>query len=183
MTMDEAITTQRCGAMGRSAKPCELPAGWGTKHAGSGYCKHHTGSTPNGEKHAARQQVSAMAAAMGDGVDADPFETILSAIRQARAEVVLFGELAAEHEHPMEDGSLRPEIRYRQQAMSRAVEYARVAIAAGVAQRQVAIAESLGAQLGGILQRVIGRLELSPAQMRLVPDVVRGELEAIIVEG
>lgn len=33
-----------CGAKTRRGTPCELPAGWGTDHAGEGRCKHHGGS-------------------------------------------------------------------------------------------------------------------------------------------
>ena len=37
-----------CGAKTRQGTPCELPAGWGTDHAGVGRCKLHGGATPRG---------------------------------------------------------------------------------------------------------------------------------------
>jgi len=43
-----------CGATNRDGEPCELPAGWGTDHAGEGRCKHHGGASsgaPKGEAH------------------------------------------------------------------------------------------------------------------------------------
>lgn len=38
-----------CGAKHRNRPgTCQLPAGWGTNHVGSGRCKHHGGLTPRG---------------------------------------------------------------------------------------------------------------------------------------
>lgn len=41
-----------CEAKTRGGTECARPAGWGTSHPGFGNCKLHSGSTPNGEKHA-----------------------------------------------------------------------------------------------------------------------------------
>lgn len=36
----------KCGAKGRSGRPCGLPAGHGTDHVGEGRCRRHGGATP-----------------------------------------------------------------------------------------------------------------------------------------
>lgn len=48
------MTDQNCGASNRDGDPCQLPAGWGTTHVGSGRCKLHGGEStgaPTGEDH------------------------------------------------------------------------------------------------------------------------------------
>ena len=39
-----------CGARTRAGTPCQLPAGWGTDHPGSGRCKLHGGASPGPPK-------------------------------------------------------------------------------------------------------------------------------------
>lgn len=53
-----------CGARTRAGTPCQLPAGWGTDHPGSGRCKLHGGASPgppkgnrNAVKHGLYEQV------------------------------------------------------------------------------------------------------------------------------
>lgn len=41
-----------CGGTTRAKTPCTNGKGQGTEHPGYGYCEMHTGSTPNGNKHA-----------------------------------------------------------------------------------------------------------------------------------
>lgn len=181
----------KCGGKGKNGKPCGLTAGHGTDHPGYGRCKFHTGSTPNGVKAAAKQEVDSIAAryaaAMGEGVESDPYEAILTTIRQTSAEVALFGSLAPSPERgpfvaTMFGPQLHAAVAERQKAQKRLVHFAKVAIDAGVAQRQVDIAERLGKQLGMILQRIVAALDLTPQQMQRVPELVRGELELIVIE-
>lgn len=173
---------KRCEARTKSGKPCQRIAGAGTDHPGHGRCSKHSGSTPTGKIVAAREQVTAMAAAMGAGVDADPFETIMLAIRQARAEVILFGELAAQHDQPFTAGPfgdvLHPAVKERQLAMDRAVSYAKTAIALGISERQVRVAEQVGTRLGEGLLAFVEALGLSGKQRKLVP----GAIDALLLD-
>lgn len=59
----------KCGAAGRSGRPCTRPAGWGTDHAGYGVCKNHGGSTPSHVAHA--QKVMAAQAVKSFGIKSD----------------------------------------------------------------------------------------------------------------
>lgn len=54
-----------CGDHGGSGGDCGLPAGWGTDF-NSGKCRHHRGTSPDGESHAGNQN------AMKTGVHSDP---------------------------------------------------------------------------------------------------------------
>lgn len=49
-----------CGAKTRDGSPCELKAGWGTDHVGTGKCKLHGGASngaPKGNKNAVKHGV------------------------------------------------------------------------------------------------------------------------------
>ncbi len=56
------------------------------------------------------------------------------------------------------------------------VDVTRAAIAAGVEERRVKLAEAQGAILNGVLRRIFARLALSPEQSALLPAVVPEEL-------
>jgi len=75
----------------------------------------------------------------------------------------------------------RPNVAY---AMLRDAErdlasYCAAALKAGVDERRVRLAESYGAQLAGVIQRILGALSLSEVQLELVATVVPAELRAI----
>ncbi|MFG1963103.1 hypothetical protein [Nonomuraea sp. NPDC049028] len=55
----------------------------------------------------------------------------------------------------------------------------KAAIAAGIAERQVRLAEQQGALLGGVIQRILDDLVLTPEQQALVPTVVPRHLRAV----
>jgi len=45
--------TDTCDATTSGGGTCELPAGWGTDHTGSGRCKHHGGASSGGQREGA----------------------------------------------------------------------------------------------------------------------------------
>ena len=49
---------EKCGAKNREGNPCKNAAGKNTDHVGFGYCANHTGSTPNGGKHAEKERAA-----------------------------------------------------------------------------------------------------------------------------
>lgn len=57
--------------------------------------------------------------------------------------------------------------------------YCTVALRAGVEERQVRIAESLGGQILEVVNQVLERLQLTPSQMSIAGDVVPTVLRAI----
>lgn len=86
----------KCGANGRAGKPCGRPAGWGTDHVGWGACKHHSGSTKNGRRHAARLQAEAEAAAFSQRFaelepDDEPHDVLLRMVRLTNGLVSFYG--------------------------------------------------------------------------------------------
>lgn len=62
--------------------------------------------------------------------------------------------------------------------------YATAALKAGVEERRVAVAESQGAQLAQVVRGILDRLNLTPAQLELVPSVVTEQFRALtLTEG
>lgn len=81
----------RCGGTNRQGAPCGHPAGWGTSHPGSGNCKHHGGSSPNGRKHAVAEQARAELARL----DVPPVEDPLSELARVCGQVLAWKDMLA----------------------------------------------------------------------------------------
>lgn len=78
----------------------------------------------------------------------------------------------------------KPNIAYvlLDQAQSRLAEYATAALKAGVEERRVRLAESQGALVAQAIRQVLDGLNLTPAQLELVPRVVPAALRLIAGE-
>lgn len=59
------------------------------------------------------------------------------------------------------------------------VRVAKEAIAAGIEERKVRLAEQQGALLADVIRRILGDLDLTPAQQARVPEVVPRHLRAV----
>jgi hypothetical protein len=59
------------------------------------------------------------------------------------------------------------------------VDVCKAAISAGIAERQVRLAEQQGRLIVGVIQAILGDLGLSPEQQALVPEVASRHLRAV----
>jgi hypothetical protein len=64
-------------------------------------------------------------------------------------------------------------------AGDRLAKVSKVAIDAGIAERQVANAERLGSRIGRVLQAVFADLDLSEVQLAIAPESVRRHLRLL----
>ncbi len=186
----------KCGSKTRSGGTCGRPAGAGTDHPGHGHCKLHGGNTQNGQKFAARQQVLEL----GGELDMEPHEAILLAVRKAAMQVAFCAarvaelreeELLAERVKVVRDadGSTRVEktneqhlnvwVRLHQEAVRDLSHLAKVAVDAGVAERQVRLAEQLVGDIAAVLRAYTDQLELTAAQKKRAPAAARAALQLI----
>jgi hypothetical protein len=194
-----------CGGKTRSRKPCRKTAGWGTSHQGVGRCSLHGGATPtheiSGQVTLARREFMAM----GRPLDVDPIEAILECIRITAGEVQYASERISELEHdelvgpvvtsrPLkeekgaEDPSVYVEefgqpalhiwVKVRHDAMDRLVNYSKAAVAAGIAERQVKIAEGQAQQLAELYRGFVVAMGMDPADPK-VREAMRGSLTLI----
>ncbi len=178
---DQPKNTPLCGSKKKQGSgTCKREAGWGTNHPGTGLCKIHGGSSPGGQLHAAKQEV----AIMGREVDISPGEGLLLCVRIAAGEVGYctqriadltsgeeYEELEFEKttrfinkdgdesggidETQVKEKQLNIWIRVRQAGLDRLAKFSKMALDAGVAERQVRIAEQQGALIAGILRGVL----------------------------
>jgi len=188
----------KCTATTKAGKPC---GAWAIK--GANVCAKHGGSAPQVRAIAAvRAEVSRWQ--LGDAVD-DPGEVLLRLVTQSRMRVEQY---AAEIERkvaevgggitlesiligdtliPGEFGEtkvgeyIRGLVQLEAQERDRLAGFCAKAIAAGLAERTVRMAERQGEMLATVLMAVIGSqiLNLNDTQRKVFPDVVRAELATL----
>jgi hypothetical protein len=119
------------------------------------------------------------------GTDLDPIEHLVSALHRAAALVEVWGSLTADLDeqgglvnhsaggaaqiHPFAD-------EYRR-ALDQRARIAKLCIDAGIAERQVELAEEQGRQIATVIQGVLE--ELGVADREEVPSLVRKQLAAV----
>lgn len=160
--------------------PCQKTAGWGTTHRGYGHCRLHGGASPNGEIYAAKIAAAAngerIARVMGLPVEVEPFQALLNTIYVTAGEVEYTTMKISElHESDAitDAAELHVWITARQDCVDRLARYAKMAMEAGVAERQVRVTEHLGGMIGKLVSAVLDDLALSAEQKLRAPDVVR----------
>ncbi|MFN2636891.1 MAG: hypothetical protein ABR585_07695 [Gemmatimonadaceae bacterium] len=182
---------------GDSGELCHRPSGWGTDHAGLGKCKLHGGSTPT-HKAAAKVELARRAVATyGLPREVDPAVALLEEVHRTAGHVAWLSEVVGAmddgelvwgvvEEIERSGGQLGSETTHRaapsiwldlyRQERAHLARVSKDAIAAGIAERQVRLAESQGAIVVDIIRRILDRLDLTQAQSALVPAVVPEEL-------
>lgn len=201
----QSVDPLKCGAKNRNGGLCRKGAGWGTGHSGVGRCKLHGGASPQAEVGGAVQLARRDAIVMGQPVAIEPHEALLECIRISAGEVRYSSERIAEleagdavgpvvstrplkyekgaeseSERVFEEGApaVHIWIAVRQHAMDRLVNYSKIALAAGVAERQVRIAEAMADQIADAMRRMAVALGFEPADPR-VREAMRGSLTLI----
>jgi hypothetical protein len=154
------------------AGTCQKAKGWGTDHLGVGRCKFHGGASPQAQVAGVVELARREAIVMGQPIDIDPHEAILQAVRIAWGEVTYCSERIAdldtavvqplaEKTRPLShgkdgesssetvtevttsrDAKLHIWVEARHAALDRAVTYSKIALAAGIEERKVRIAEA-----------------------------------------
>jgi hypothetical protein len=193
----------RCGAKKRGAlgSTCALPAGWGTDHVGFGACKLHGGKTPN-HRAAARMEMARQAVVTyGLPREVAPDVALLEEVHRTAGHVAWLGQKVAALDPEeitwgvaeevdrgsgeftgvdrTEKAAVNVWVQLYQQERKHLTDVCKAALAAGIAERQVRLAEQQGALLAGVIGRVLDALGLTPAQRELVAVVVPRELRAV----
>lgn len=176
-----------CSAKTHSGKKCAKPAGWGTDHVGNGPCKYHGGGFP-----AVRRQAAKPALDMLVGYDVgpvDPWDALLMCVRITASEVAYYSLQIGQLEErqiiesmiwgPNEIKQANIWMRLRSKAVSDLARYSKMAIDAGVAERQVHLAEQMGDVLARLVDGVISDLRLTKEQQQNVPGIVRRHLALV----
>ena len=191
---DRRLGARQCGARARSTnQPCRLPAGWGTDHPGFGNCRRHCGNTSGGRKSAQNKMAAAAVVTFGLPREVDPHDALLEEVwrtagavdwlqrkvREQEGKELVWGvveQTSAPGAPSLIKRSTKPSIwlqLYRQEH-HHLVDVCRVAIAAGVAERQVRLAEEQGKQIAAVILGVLQDLGVQGREE--VPSLVRKHL-------
>lgn len=193
---------RRCTA--RSTTTGERCRKWAMK--GQRVCRNHGGAAPRSraaaERRLAEQAARKILETYGRPVDGiSPTEALLEEVRWTAGHVAWLRERVQElevealtwgrveevdrtsGEFPGLDvtHAARPSVwlDLYQRERRHLLDVCKAAIAAGIEERRVRLAESQGALLAQVIQRILGDLHLTPEQQRLVPEVVPRHLRAV----
>lgn len=181
-----------CGARKKNGERCMLVAGYGTNHKGIGKCQYHGGKTPTHVMAAAKAEMRTL---LGKEMEINPFEAIMWCIRIRAGEVRWLSEKMAQLEEKewTESTMLGKQFhlyaKERQAAMHDLTRFSAMAISMGIAERYVRLAEVYGQTIALLIEKVVGKLDPTPAQREALPAAVRQALievqaaETGIIEG
>ncbi len=192
----------KCGGHNRQGEPCGNPAGKGTDHLGVGNCTNHGGSTPSGRKHAQTELAKRAVQTYGLPREVAPDVALLEEVHRTAGHVAWLQQIVA----GLEEGDLvwgqvqmvdkgsgqfggvdttySAQVNvwldlYRQER-KHLTDVCKAALAAGIAERQVKLAEQQGALIAQVISRILDDLNLTSEQRALVPEVVPRQLMALV---
>lgn len=181
----------KCAASTSAGNPCKMAA-----VRGALVCHKHGGSAPQ-----VKAKAAVRAELMSWGLDSptvDPGETLLKLVSQSAGRAQRYADELEQHVGESDSlrealiaqayGEFGPVGEYvrglatlEAQERDRCATFCAKAIAAGLAERQVRLAERQGALIADVLRAVMGdaSLGLSDEQRRAMPDVIRRHLAAV----
>lgn len=178
-----ATTRGKCGAKRKESRGggrCQLTAGHGTTHLGFGKCRYHGGNLPTHNAHAASQR----AILMGAELEINPLDALIWCIKLTAGEV----EFCNQQLHILEEADwientivgkqLHLWAKERQKAVDRLAKFSKDALALGIAERAVRLAEQYGHTLATYTKGLIDDLTpyLSEEGVKAMPLIVRKHL-------
>lgn len=189
----------KCTAKRTDGEPCKAWAVTGLK-----VCRVHGASSPRSKAKRARAVAEEKAAKsmrlFAAPVDIDPARALVELVQWTAGEVAYWRtqvqQLADEDPKALTWGVTRikdggtdggttleatPNIAYRMltDAQDRLAKYAAAALRAGVEERRVKLAEDQGALVAQAIRSILDQLDLTPAQVARVPEVVPAQLRLL----
>lgn len=181
---------RHCGAKTNplnGEQPCRQWKGSHTDHRGSGQCWLHGGRSPNGKAHAANEAAERALERLGRPRAVAPQRALLETVWEAAGNVAFLREQAAalgtdltarESEARTETGrrgtvtfatlgsreDVRAIVKLYGEWCDRLAKYAKAAVDAGIAEREVTLAEQQAAQIVRVIEATLAGLELTPEQ-------------------
>lgn len=181
---------ERCTAHNRAGQPCKK---WPMK--GQTVCKNHGGKAPNSlaaaEKRQAQERAAKQLATLGEPIDTDPVQALHDMICWSAGHVNWY---RAQVQRFLPDALVWGDTEVKQSDMAgltvtqkaqvnmwldlydrerdRLANLARIAIHAGLAEREVRLEEQRGALVAEVIRAILADLELSPEQQAKAVNVV-----------
>ena len=169
-----------CGARRKNGEPCRKFAGEGTNHPGVGRCRFHLGNSKNHEAHAVRVEAQRRLIEFGQPMVIEPTEALLSVLHLSAGHLAwVRDKLAGLDDKTTFEGQVL--MRLWNEERDRVARISKAALDAGVAERQVRLAEHYGEQLARLLSAIFEdpELGLNGRQRAQLPDTLRRHLGAL----
>lgn len=173
---------ETCHAKTRSGRRCAS-----APMAGQRVCRMHGGASPNA-KAAAERRLAAERAAnaiekFGGRRDIDPAAALLEEVHRTAGHVSWLESQIAEGQVDIAQSTLRgvePSVwmQLYNTERNRLIAVTKAALDAGIAERQVQLAEAQGLMLASVIRAILDDLELSALQRDKAPGVIRQHLLA-----
>lgn len=170
-----------CGAKKAHGGVCGLAAGHGTDHPGFGKCKWHFGNTAHGKKAAAKQAGMKLMRYV-DPFEVDPTTALLEELYRTAGHVRYLDRQIEQWEFDTTaeiPDSQKQWMAVHMNERKHMAEVAKLALVAGIAERQIQLAEQQGMILAGAIEQILDRLGLTQSQIDLVPRVVPEVLRSL----
>lgn len=157
----------KCNARTSPTTRCRNGAGQGTDHVGFGSCKHHLGSTPRGRLAGYKAQAVEYTRSLAGERRMDPVEALLWAVRLSAGAVTFWQEVINKIE---QNDDAPAELLVGAAEMyglerERLARVSATAVQAGLAERQVRIAERQGDLLAMVLEATLEHIGVSPTKV------------------
>lgn len=171
----------KCGMPTRKGTPCKQAAGNQTSHPGFGACNIHGGEAPSLKRHAAKQEIRCMA----QELEMEPDECIRWAVRMTAGMVFwLQNQIECLDDSDPATLVILPDlIKAYGDERDRLAKTARLAIDAGIAEREMALMEQEAEAIAGAIQSILQGLNLNAEQRAIAPALARKALLALPAAG
>ncbi len=179
----------KCNAPLNKGGRCKLSAGWNTDHNGSGPCSRHGGCLPTVSMHHSTKLVMEAIKIPGGGMlEIDPIQALLEEVWRTAGRVAWLRQKISEldgNPQLMERtiAGMNPVglVKWEQQERQMLVLATKACISAGIAERQVKLAEMQGQLVADAFRRLLDdpELGLTDAQKANAPEIVRRVLTAV----
>lgn len=183
--MPSGKSIEVCGAKKATApgQTCHLSKGWGTPHPGMGRCKWHGGNTQTGRMAAAKEGGMRILK-YTDPIELDPTTALLQELYRTAGHVQYLDQQIGEYELKTDEeipDHQRQWMTVHMVERQHMAKVAKLALDAGIAEREIQLAEQQGMILASAIEAILEALELTPSQSALIPSVVPRVLRNISV--
>lgn len=179
---------KKCPFVKANGVPCGQAAGMGTDHLGWGNCKFHGGTSKGHRIHASKLMAAEAVRTLGLDIKIDPHRALLEELWRTAGHVVWLREkieeLGGDDLLYLTELGFKPRafLDVYQRERDHLAKVAKMCLDAGVAERQVRIAEEQGALVAMAIKAILADLNLTPEQAEQAPGIVRRHLSAIPTE-
>lgn len=181
-----------CGAKKKNGDKCRKFAGEGTDHRGIGRCKYHLGNTKAHRAHAVKQEAQRRANiaasryfgdSFGAAIEVEPHEALLMMLYVSYGHAAWLSNVVKDGETPESDQHVYVQLFGDER--DRVARIAKACLDAGVAERQVQVAEKYGYAIASLLRGLFGdpELALTAEQREVIPSLVRRHLTVMAADG